>query len=82
MQMANANSSVAKKTRIPPTAYAAKLYSTSIRTVIVSDIKNPMRAAKIFGAFLISFLFRFNAFAIRRLKKLMGLYFAFVNALK
>ena len=55
MQIASANSSDAKNTKIPATTNAATFKLNNIKTVIINVNKNPIRAAKIFGALSIFF---------------------------
>ena len=78
--MAKANSNDAKNTRTPATTIAAVVNCKTKRTAIISVIKKPKRAAKIFGALSIGLCSKFRALANRWLKKLIGLNFAFVNA--
>ena len=57
-----ANSRVAKNINIPATTIAAVLKFARNKPTITSVITNPIRAAKILGAFAIGFSFKLSAF--------------------
>ncbi len=80
-QTPNANSSVAKKTSTPATTIAETLKFKKKSNVITRVIKNPIRAANIFGALSIFFSASPSSFNKIRLTIHTGLYFPPVKAL-
>ena len=54
-QKAKANSKLAKKSKMPATNNAATGKFSPIKTAIIKDITNPMRAANTLGALSIGF---------------------------
>ena len=81
MQMANKNSRPVKKINMDATTIDAIFKLKMNRLVITAVIKNPRRAAKIFGALSISLTGKLSELLKEWLVKLIGLNFISVKAL-